>query len=352
MSSEIQKHSLGDFTLKSGNTISNAFVAYKTFGSPSNPLIIFPTSYSLRISDNEWLIGSGLTLDTEKYFIVVPALFGNGESTSPSNTPNPRPFPDVTFYDNIRAQHDLVTKGLGLSHAKAVMGWSMGAGQAFQWATQFPDFMDVCVPYCGSAKTSEHNQVFLEGVKSALLSAKGTASAGICKGEIMTGGEYRGWTEEEKVAGLKALGRVYAGWGFSQPFYRHQVYRTAETLGFKDLEHFMVGFWETWALDKDPENMLAMLHTWQSGDVSDQEPYNGDFDAAMKGIKAKILVMPCRTDLYFPPEDSEIEVQHMRPGVGELAVFESIWGHWAGGPGQSVEDAKFLQQKLTAQLKK
>lgn len=126
----------------------------------------------------------------------------------------------------------------------------MGAGQAFQWATQFPDFMDVCVPYCGSAKTSEHNQVFLEGVKSALLSAKGTASAGICKGEIMKGGEYRGWTEEEKMAGLKALGRVYAGWGFSQPFYRHQVYRTAETLGFKDLEDFMVGFWETWALDK------------------------------------------------------------------------------------------------------
>lgn len=130
----------------------------------------------------------------------------------------------------------------------------MGAGQAFQWATQFPDFMDVCVPYCGSAKTSEHNQVFLEGVKSALLSAKGTASAGICKGEIQVGGDYRGWTEEEKVAGLKALGRVYAGWGFSQPFYRHQVYRTAETLGFKDLEDFMVGFWETWALDKGKSN--------------------------------------------------------------------------------------------------
>ncbi|PPJ55964.1 hypothetical protein CBER1_03603 [Cercospora berteroae] len=329
MTSEIQKHSLGDFTLKSGKTISNAFVAYKTFGSPSNPLIIFPTSYSLRISDNEWLIGSGLTLDTEKYFIVVPALFGNGESTSPSNTPDLRPFPDVTFYDNIQAQHDLVTKKLGFSHAKAVLGWSMGAGQAFQWATQFPDFMDVCVPYCGLAKTSEHDQESFKLVK-----------------------EDGDGTEEEKVAGLKALGRVYAGWGFSQPFYRHQVYRTAETLGFKDLEDFMVGFWETWALDKDPENMLAMLHTWQAGDVSDQAPYNGDFDAAMKGIKAKILVMPCRTDLYFPPEDSEIEVEHMRPGVGELAIFESIGGHWAGGPGQSVEDSKFLQQKLTAQLNK
>lgn len=45
--------------------------------------------------------------------------------------------------------------------------------------------------------------------------------------------------------------------------------------------------------------MLTMLHTWQTGDVSQQEPYNGDFSAAMKGIKAKTLVLPCKTDLYF-----------------------------------------------------
>ena len=49
----------------------------------------------------------------------------------------------------------------------------------------------------------------------------------------------------------------------------------------------------------DPENMLAMLYTWQSGDVSKQEPYNGDLEAAMKGIKAKTLVLPGKTDLYF-----------------------------------------------------
>lgn len=46
--------------------------------------------------------------------------------------------------------------------------------------------------------------------------------------------------------------------------------------------------------------MLVMLHTWQAGDVSDQEPYDGSFEAAMKGIKAKALVLPSKTDLYFP----------------------------------------------------
>ena len=62
----------------------------------------------------------------------------------------------------------------------------------------------------------------------------------------------------------------------------------------------MVSFWEAWALSKDPENLLVMLHTWQAGDVSKQEPYKGDFEKAMASIKAKTLVLPSKTDLYFP----------------------------------------------------
>ena len=42
-----------------------------------------------------------------------------------------------------------------------------------------------------------------------------------------------------------------------------------------------------------------MLYTWQAGDCSAQEPYNGDFAASMKGITAKALVLPGQTDLYF-----------------------------------------------------
>lgn len=259
-------------------------------------------------------MGDGLSLNPNKYFIIITALFGNGQSTSPSNS-DIRPFPKVTFYDNVRAQHTLITEHLGVKHARAVLGWSMGAAQTYQWATSFPDFMDIAVPFCGSAKTSLHNQVFLEGVKSALLAARKNTSAGSCKdGVLSTGEKYRTWTAEEKQVGLKAFGRVYAGWGFSQSFYREKLYESV--LGFRDLEDFMENFWETWALSKgmpyqqhfetkaeiftDPENLLVMLYTWQSGDVSKQEPYNGDFKAAMRGIKAKMLVLPSKTDLYFP----------------------------------------------------
>lgn len=104
------------------------------------------------------------------------------------------------------------------------------------------------------------------------------------------------------------------GRGFSQAFYRAELFKQ---LGFEDLESFMTGFWETWACSKgnpapvmlyrilttvfaDPENMLLMLQTWQDADCSNQEPYDGDFVKAMQGIKAKMLVLPGKTDLYFP----------------------------------------------------
>ncbi|KAF2965839.1 hypothetical protein GQX73_g7716 [Xylaria multiplex] len=333
---------LGDFTLQSGAILRNAYIAYRTFGDSSNPAIVYPTWYSGLISDNEWLVGESMTLNPKEYFIIIPALFGNGQSMSPSNTPVPRPFPNITMLDNVAAQYRLVTKGLGVKHLKAVLGWSMGAAQTFQWITQYPDFVGLAVPFCGAARCSLHNQVFLEGIKSALIAAKGAASGGINKGEAT--GDYRTWTVEERKAGLKALGRVYAGWGFSQAFYREKVYETH--LGFKDLEEFMIEFWEAWALSKDPENMLTMLQTWQSADCSNQEHYKGNFELAMKSIKAKTLVLPSKTDLYFPPEDSEYEVAHMSSGIGKCIAFPSIWGHWAGGPGNSKEDVKWLDEKL------
>ena len=128
-SKDFELYDLGDFTLKSGSTIPKAQIAYKTFGSSSSPAIIYPSWYSGLISDNFWLIGKDKTLNPDKYFIIVTALFGNSQSTSPSNREDINPFPQVTFYDNVKAQHRLVTEKLGVKHARAVLGWSMGAGQ-------------------------------------------------------------------------------------------------------------------------------------------------------------------------------------------------------------------------------
>ena len=89
-----------------------------------------------------------------------------------------------------------------------------------------------------------------------------------------------------------------------------------------------------------------MLLTWQNGDGSKQEPYSGDFEKAMASIKAKTLIVSCKTDFYFPPEDSEYERKCPSPGHGKLAVIPSDGGHWAGGPGDSKEDVKWLDNQI------
>lgn len=156
--------------------------------------------------------------------------------------------------DNVRAQYALVTEHLGIKHARAVLGWSMGGAQSYQWGVSYPDFMDVIVPFCASAKTALHNNVFLEGEKTALVAARGGKSAGVGKGVSYGANSVAAWSEEQKDAGLRAFGRGYAGWGFSQEFYRKKYHE--KYYGAKDLEDFLVNFWEKWALSKGKTSVI------------------------------------------------------------------------------------------------
>ena len=207
-----------------------------------------------------------------------------------------------------------------------VVGWSMGAQQTYQWGALYPDMVERIAPICGSARTSRHNFVFLEGVKAALTADDAWNN---------------GWYESPPYKGLRAMGRVYAGWAVSQAFYREEVYLD---IGYSSLEDYLVAFWEGRRLFADANDFLAMLRTWQNADISLNDKYNGDFAKALGAITARAIVMPGRTDLYFPPEDNEIEVS-MMPNA-ELRPIESIWGHLAGSPGLNPTDAAFVDAAL------
>jgi homoserine O-acetyltransferase len=324
---------LGNFRLQRGATLRGCKLAYKTFGTLSparDNAIVYPTWYSGQHYDNEWLVGPGMALDPATQFIIIPNMLGNGLSSSPSNTPEPYNgprFPQVTACDNVRAQHRLAVEKFGIERIRLVTGWSMGALQTFHWGALYPEMVERIAPFCGSAKCSRHNFVFLEGVKAAL-----TADAAFAGG----------WYTAKPATGLRAMARVYAGWGFSQAFYRQEL--DLKTLGYSSLEDFLVAFWEGFFLPKDANNLLAMLWTWQHGDISANETYANDFRAALGAIKARAFVMPGQTDLYFPPEDSEFEVAHM-PNA-RLVPVPSVWGHFAGGPGTNPVDVAFIDGKL------
>ena len=101
---------LGDFPLDAGVTLPAARLAYTTYGklnAARDNVIVFPTWFVGTHADVEWLIGDGKALDTTKYFVVVPSMFANGLSSSPSNTPAPFAgprFPAITIQDNVMTE--------------------------------------------------------------------------------------------------------------------------------------------------------------------------------------------------------------------------------------------------------
>ena len=326
----------GDVVLQSGITFRGAKLAYQTYGrlnADKSNVILHMTSFSAHHYDVDWMVGPGKALDTDKYFVIIPNLFGNGLSSSPSNATEPfngSRWPNLTITDNVRIQHRLLTEHFGIRSLRLACGWSMGGIQAYHWAALFPDMVERLAVLCGAARCSPHNFVFIEGVRATL-----TADAAYENGTFVRRPER----------GLRAMGRSYAAMAMSQTFYRNEMWRDA---GYSSLEDFLVSSWEANFLKRDANNLLAHMWTWQHANIANNELYNGDFGAALRAISAKALIMPGDTDLYFQVEDNRLEVEQMRNA--RLLPIRSDWGHRAGLPTANRDDAAFITAAIKGLL--
>lgn len=330
----VEKFELGAFKLECGVETKDWFLMYRRIGDPKSPAILKPTCFGGTIRGSDVAVGEQHTITPEKYHIIFVGMFGGSESSSPSNTNAPfngGNFPPISLADQVNAQKKLCDF-LGIKKLFAVAGFSMGACQAFQWAVQYPDYMDYAIAVCGSARCSPHNYVFLEGPKNALL-----ADANF------KGGHYT--ADALPSLGTKGFARAYSGWGFSSAWYREGNFLK---LGYKDIDEYLKEVWDGGLGTTDANDLLCLTRTWQTANVANIAPYNGDFEAAMKGIKARTLVMPSTTDQYFEVEAGEIEVSLMSPGIGTFAPIVSIYGHQAGA-GANPADTEFFN-KCAAEL--
>ncbi|WP_206599330.1 alpha/beta fold hydrolase [Methyloceanibacter stevinii] len=314
-----------DVRLQSGRTVDEVRLSYAIYGelnAARDNLVIFPTYFTGRQSCNEPYFGQGRALDPNIHCILVPSLIGNSDSSSPSNTTGPdagAAFPNFTIHDNVRLQRALVDKLFQVERVALVIGWSMGGCQAFEWAAQFPDFVARALPFCATAMCSTHNHVFLEGVKAALTADGDWA-----------GGNY----SAPPARGLRAFGRAYAGWAYSREFFNRRLYRP---LGFETSEDLLQD-WERDHLSWDANDLLCKVWTWQHADISVNGRYHGDLPTALNAIKARMIVMPATTDMYFAETQASREAS-LIPNA-EFRPFFSHWGHCAATP--SAPDPGFL----------
>lgn len=314
--SDYQVFETNNFMTQRGGVFPTIRLAYKTLGTLNaarDNAVLVPSWFTGTHNDVEtFMMGEGRALDPRKYFIILTNLLGNGLSTSPSNVPPPLElgrFPHVTIHDNVRLQHMLVMGPLGLQRLRLVTGWSMGACQAFEWASQFPEVVQAACPIAGSARTGDFNKVFLLSLQRVLQ-----------LDPIYADGFY----ERPPVRGLRAFAAIYAGWGTSEPFFRTKAW---QAFGSHSWEGHVADFWEPFFVRCDATNLLSQLATWMAGDISDNATFHGDFEAALGAIKARTIVLPVDNDRYIPPVDSEHEAAHIPKG--ECRVVRSIWGHMA-----------------------
>jgi homoserine O-acetyltransferase len=328
-----------NFKTESGAVLPEAKILYGTYGelnAAGDNVILLPSHYMADMHGYGWLIGPGKALDPKKYLLVTSELFGNGRSSSPSNTPEPfhgPRFPITTIRDNVKIVHAMLTEQLHVKHLCAVIGFSMGAQQAFQWAVSYPDFMDRIVATSGTAKTYGHGIVRLEGEISALTADPTFAN-----------GDYA----EQPARGIEAFSMVWAGWLFSQEWWRQELWRSNASFGgsFDEVvdhfrHHFIPG--------ADANNLILQMRTWEQHDVGTTPPFKGNLESALKSIKAPVLYMPSLTDLYFPVTDARYEAQFIPHCT--LAPIPSLWGHPAGAA-VTPADAKFLNDRVAAFLPK
>ena len=145
----------------------------------------------------------GPLLDPERHCVVLVNMFGNGRSSSP--TPGAMGLREqgwvLQHTDNVRAQRRLLEERFGVERVALILGWSMGAQQAYQWAVQEPDRVERIFCVGGTARTGPHNRLFLQSLRQALTTDRHWNGAGF---------------SAEPLDGLRLFATIYASWAASQ----------------------------------------------------------------------------------------------------------------------------------------
>jgi homoserine O-acetyltransferase len=183
----------------------------------------------------------------------------------------------------------------------------------------------------GTAKTYGHGIVRLEGQISAL-----TADP------AFEGGDYK----TPPAKGMEAFAMVWAGWLYSQEWWRKELWKTTAPPG-TTLEQVIEQ--RKHSFRADANDYILQARTWERHDVGKTKGFDGDVEKALGSIQVPFLYMPSETDLYFPVGDAKYEAGFMKTVT--FMPIPSLWGHPAGAAA-SPADGKFLNENIGKFLSK
>ena len=297
---ELRFADLGTCNLESGQTIRECRVGYRTMGElneDGSNAVLFPAWGGGRSEQlPETYVGPDGWVNPEEYFVVMVDHFGNGVSSSPSNS-QVQPgetFPGFTIRDVVRAQHRLVTEILGLESLHAVVGLSLGGFFAFEWATTYPGFAAHVIPVGGTPMLGPYELLWSE-VSHRILS---NCEPDRCE-------------EARETYFLKYIAMLMRTPGYwnrnvspdDLPEFREQISRLARN--------------QPVPIDKLAEN-TAM----RSMDIT--APFGGSMQQAAKAVRSRMLIIIGTHDLAVTPEASR---DFAELAGARLLELDNDWGH-------------------------
>ena len=230
-----------------------------------------------RSGDVGALVGPGpkFLLDTTRYFVIVVDPFGNGVSSSPSNskTQHATAFPVFTIRDMVRAEERLLGETLHLAHIHAVVGQSMGGMQAFEWAVAAPGMMDAVVSIVGTPQLSSADLLLWSTEKEAL--------------EQDAAYMHGAYVREPALPLVAAIHQM----NLSSPSFR--VHHTTR----EQFPEFFARVGADFHAGSDANDYLRQLQAMLSQDIA----YGGDIYAAAHTVQAKMLIVNAAEDHMVNP---------------------------------------------------
>ncbi len=314
----VQTCQLGDLKLESGEVIKDFRMTYITFGKlnadKSNAILSIHGLQGNRQSQSAWVRPGG-AFDTNKYFVIQPDTLG-AASTDPDATTSPTrsglnmAFPRFNIRDMVKAEHRMLTECLGIKRLVAVAGSSMGGIETMQWAVSFPDFMAAAIPQTPMARANRQGNFIWESIRQAvMLDPK------------WRDGNYPNDDPPRAGIGVGLQIQTVVGWsaaGFEEAFATREQVHAFHADGVKSVSNGVQArdwIYRSWAI--------------QSHDIAQTPGFKGDFAAAARSIKARVLMFPnCQDQLHPPREGGVLEAMQHIP-VAKLVDYDDVGGHRA-----------------------
>jgi homoserine O-acetyltransferase len=284
------------------------------------------------------LIGPGKAVDTDRYFVISCDNLCNCAAKSPliyttgPYTVNPETgkrygldFPVPTILDVVRTQK-LLLESLGITHLKAVMGPSAGGIISYEWAVQYPDWMDAIIPVIATAQHPSFTSflVLQHGIRAAMLDPK------------WNGGDYYDKPEQPEESLHLALQIMNVGAHSADFFERTYKRNSADVDCYRDVLAMSSPEKELYGAVAGRSAMVDLNH-WIytcrmaiNHDVA--RHFGGNLDTALARIRARVLAIPCSTDIMHPVSFNRRIVDRITwlGGSAEMYVIDSDIGHMAG----------------------